>query len=100
MDELKTELSLDKLNYSKLKSESERDLANSVHESNRLTRENAAVTSSLENIRAQKAELSKDVEVSKVRIAELQARLSEAHSEIVNHKDKEKVRMAGLWSTQ
>ena len=91
VDELKTELSLEKLNYTKLKSESEREAANHKHEAQKLTREINTMNTSLDSLRTQKSELSKDVEVSKVRLAELQARLSEAQTEITSHKEKEKV---------
>ena len=91
VDELKTELSLEKLNYTKLKSESEREAANHKHEAQKLTREINTMNTSLDSFRTQKSELSKDVEVSKVRLAELQARLSEAQTEITSHKEKEKV---------
>lgn len=88
---MKTELSLEKLNHTKLKSESEREAANHKHEAQKLSREITTLNTSLDSLRTQKSEFSKDVEVSKVRLAELQARLSEAQSEITSHKEKEKV---------
>lgn len=49
------------------------------------------LTDTLEQLRGQKSEFSKDIEVSKVKLAEVQARLNEAQSDIISHKDKEKV---------
>ena len=46
----------------------------------------------MDTLKGQKSELSKDVEVLKVKLAELQARLSEAHSSIEQYREKEKVR--------
>lgn len=44
-----------------------------------------------DTLREQKSELVKDVEVLKVKLAELQTRLTEAQSSISQHKDKENV---------
>jgi len=88
---LKTNLSLSQLEYNKLKSENERDATNHSHEVSKLSREVTSLTDSLEAFRSQKADLSKDVEVYKVKLAELQARLSETQSDLSSHKEKEKV---------
>ncbi|XP_067930296.1 early endosome antigen 1-like [Watersipora subatra] len=90
IDELKTELSIEKLNYSKLKSDGERDIATHKHQSEKFEREVATLSASVDSLTAQKAELSKDVEVFKVKLAELQARLAEAQSTIAQHREKEK----------
>lgn len=91
LEDMKAELSVEKLNHTKLKSDSEREAATHKHEANKLQREVAMLSESLESLRNTKSELSKDVEVYKVKLAELQARLSDAQSDITNHKEKEKV---------
>lgn len=91
IEDLKAQLSIEKLNHTKLKSDGERESSTHKHEIKRLQHENKALTDNLESLKTQKSELSKDVEVSKVKLAELQARLADTQSDLTSHKEKEKV---------
>lgn len=91
MEELKADLSVERLNVTKLKSDGEREASSHKHETGKLHREVKLLTESVDTLRNQKAELSKDLEVSKVKLAEVQARLTDAQTEIAGHREKEKV---------
>lgn len=74
-----------------MKSDSERESSSLRHLIAKGERELAACTESVEGLKTQKAELNKDLEVAKVKLAELQARLSDAQSTIQSYREKEKV---------
>ena len=84
-------MSIEKLNYNKLKSDGERETATYKHQTNKQNREIDTLTNTVETLKSHKSELSKDVEVLKVKLADLQARLSETQSSLEHHKDKEQV---------